>query len=241
MTLNEMRDAVYRRLGDASYLTGGASPSVASPEEVRRELNMAALSVGMDIFRQGVTLLTKYVDVTVTSGTQEYPLSAGATLSGETNLITDDDFLGLILVEDQVTLATPSTWINAHFVDGGDIRRKNAARSVSAPGEKLYLNGQRLGFVTVPTAADTYRITYAPKPAELTDLGDADSEKLILTIPTEYHQFVVQTAVVEIYAAEDSPSAERARTKWQQLRESLLATVGSRFRQQPIVRRGRRR
>jgi len=250
MTLDEMRTAVYRRLGDTAYLTGGTSPTVASLDEVRLELSMAAKQVAMDIFRQGVTLIVRSVDFTVVSGTQEYPLSTGALVGAEVAALvtgasttpgqlgmTDDDFMAVLLLEDRVTAGTPSSYVNCEFVDGGDFRRKNFNRGATTTGEKVYLRGQRLGFVTVPAAADTYTLHYAPRPA---DLAEGDTGELKKTIPEEYHPNVVQCAVVELYAAEDSPAAERARVKWNEMRESLLATVSSRYRQGPHYRRQRR-
>jgi len=200
-------------------------------------------ATALDILGPGVVRRTKSTDLIVKSGQQEYALSTAVEEAGDTrkpsngDYMYDDDFLGLILVEYLATPADPSTFTNCEFIEGGDLRRKNAARAITSSTASMYLNGQRLGFVNVPdNDTDRYRIHYAPRPAELTEV-EADSDTLKTTIPEEYHQCVVQTAVVEIYAAEDSPSAERARVKWNELRESLMATVGNRFRQQSQMRR----
>jgi len=253
MTLDEMRTAVYRRLGDKGFQAGGTVPTSASLEEVRLELSIAAKAVAMDVFQQGVTLIVRSVDFTVVSGTQEYPLSTGALVGAEAAAlvtgasttagqmgITDDDFMAVLLLEERTTPGNPSTYCNCAFVDGGDFRRKNPNRGTLATGEKVYLRGQRLGFVAVPSAADAYTLHYAPRPAALTE-DDHAVDKLKATIPEEYHPNVVQSAVVELYAAEDSPAADRARVKAYEMRAALLATVSTRYRQGPHYRGKRRR
>ena len=230
MTLIEMRTLVYLGLGDTSYAVGQPSPEMPTEESVRLVLSEAAVRVAMDIFRVGVTLRPKYDDLTVTSGEQEYPLSSGVTLGTESTVITDDDFLGLLLVERMVTPDTPSTYRNCSWTEGADFRLKNRRGDAT-----LYLRGQRLGFVAVPTnSTDQYRIHYAPRPATLAD------DSLKTTVPEEYHGVVVQAAIVDLYAAESSPNAERARLKYIEVRESMLATLSTRFRQLPPLRRARR-
>lgn len=228
MTLEEMRKLVYLGLGDTSYVAGQPSPAMAPEASVDLILSEAAVRVAMDIFRVGVTLRPKYADLTVTSGQQEYPLSSGVKLGTETVVV--DDFLGLLLVERMVTPGTPSTYRNCSWTEGADFKLKNKQAA------ELYLRGQRLGFVAVPTnSTDQYRIHYAPRPATLA----ADSLKT--TVPEEYHGVVVQAAIVDLYAAESSPNAERARLKYIEVRESMLATLSTRFRQLPPLRRTRRR
>ncbi len=230
MTLDEMRTLVYLGLGDTSYAVGQPSPAMATEASVDLVLSEAAVRVAMDIFRVGVTLRPKYEDLTVTSGEQEYPLSSGVELGTESTFITADDFLGLLLVERMVTPGTPSTYYNCSWTEGADFKLKNRQAAT------LYLRGQRLGFVVVPAnSADQYRIHYAPRPATLA----ADSLKT--TVPEEYHGVVVQAAIVDLYAAENTPNAERARLKYVELRASMLATVSTRFRQLPPLRRARRR
>jgi hypothetical protein len=229
-----MRALVYLGLGDTSYSVGQPSPEMATEESVDLVLSEAAVRVAMDIFRVGVTLRPKYADLTVTSGQQEYPLSSGVELDGESTAITDDDFVGLLLVEKMPTPGTPSTYYNCSWTEGADFRLKNRQGNAT-----LYLRGQRLGFVTVPTnSADQYRIHYAPRPAALYDGG---VDRLKTTIPEEYHGVVVQAAIVDLYAAENTPNAERARVKYVEVRESMLATLSTRFRQNPPLRRTRRR
>ena len=232
MTLDEMRTLVYLGLGETS---GASSPQVASEEAVRLVLSEAAMRVGMDIFRIGVTLRPKYADLTVTSGEQEYPLSTAVEADGESTFVTDDDFLGLLLVEYMATPGTPSTYRNCSFTEGADFRLKNRQT-----GAKLYLLGQRLGFVTVPAnSADQYRLHYAPRAPALTE-DQHGADVLKTTVPEEYHGVVVAAAVVDLYAAENTPNAERARVKYIELRESMLATLSTRFRQGPRLRRMRR-
>jgi hypothetical protein len=237
MTLDEMRTLVYLGLGDTSYAVGQPSPAMATADSVDLILSEAAVRVAMDIFRVGVTLRPKYDDFTVTSGQQEYPLSSGVVLPGESNVVTEDDFLGLLLVEKLVTPGNPSTYYKCKFTEGADFRLKNRHRIPGFTGFSpiLYLRGQRLGFVAVPTnSADQYRIHYAPRPATLAD------DSLKTTVPEEYHGVVVQAAIVDLYAAENTPNAERARLKYVELRESMMATLSTRFRQEPPLRRARR-
>jgi hypothetical protein len=241
MTLTEMRTLVYLGLGDTSYAVGQPSPEMATEESVRLVLSEAAVRVAMDIFRVGVTLRPKFADLTVTSGQQEYPLSSGVELGTESTFVTDDDFVGLLLVEKLVTPGTPSTYYNCSWTEGADFRLKDRHRIPGFTGLSpiLYLRGQRLGFVAVPAnSADQYRIHYAPRPAPLTE-GDPDSLKT--TVPEEYHGVAVQAAIVDLYAAENTPNAERARLKYVELRESMMATLSTRFRQNPPLRRARRR
>ena len=230
-----MRTAVYRIMGDTAYLTSGSSPELATTDEVRLQLDMAAQDVCLKIFRQGVTLLPKNVDFDTVADQQEYALSG-------TTIVTDGDFLGLLLVEYQVAADDPDTYVNCPFPEGGDFRRKNVNRDSGYPNTSapsLYLRGQTLGFCTVPTAVKTYTVHYAPRPTALSETTP-DTDSLQNTIPVEYHQVVVYTAAVDLMAAEDSNAAERARLRKAELVEQMMATVGGRFRQQAQVRRRRR-
>lgn len=217
MTLEEMRSAVWRRFGESG---DGNSPAAPDSTDVDAEINLAVLDVYMKLLRQSVCFAPSNTSISVVADTREYSLSD----------VTD--FMALLLCE-RVDGDYEDNPVSADFPANADFRAKNRERWRNRTLDLYLVGNQTLGFLVMPTETMTLKLYYAPRPSTLT-AGSSPNP----LIPIEYHEVIVQTAVVELYAAESSPEAERARAKLGIITEQMLATVAGRQKAVPAFPRG---
>lgn len=241
VNITDLRDRVYRRLGDREWFTSsGANPTAASTDAVDEELNASILEHVRIAERFGYKPLNDSATIPIVSGTREYDLEDGTDglvdASGVPNFRGD-----LVVFRTDTDKPIPVRW-----AEGGDWRvresYRGAPRFFSYPDEQvneypgvnndlyniggsrgnlvLYRRGKWLGFVKEPTETMTLTCYYTPSITTLTDDAATDTlEEIGLPYLQDWADLLALYAAIQLHTDMNSPTGIRLERRYARLLE----------------------